>query len=123
VEGFIEVVGEETSSSSELGSAKASFPIFCFNERRKWHGSYSENFVQCFKQHPYKASLQSGVEAQYNSLASHQCLRGNSLYAIANFINPGSAIAKPLIPYVPLSCKIKPVYAIHIIFIVRFFLK
>jgi hypothetical protein len=74
VEGLIEVVGEETSSSSELDSAKTSFPIFCFNKRRKWHRSYSENFVQCFKQHPCKASLQSGVEAQYNSLASHQCM-------------------------------------------------
>jgi hypothetical protein len=68
------VVGEETPSSSELESAKALFPIFCFNERRKWHRSYSEFFVQCFKQHPCQASLQSGVEAQNNSLASHQCL-------------------------------------------------
>jgi hypothetical protein len=32
VEELIEVVGEETSSSSELDSAKASFPIFCFKK-------------------------------------------------------------------------------------------
>jgi hypothetical protein len=48
--------------------------------------------------------------------------QGNSLYAIANFINPGFAITKH-IPYVPLSYKIKHVYDIHTIFIVRFFLK
>jgi hypothetical protein len=43
MEGFIELIGEETSSSSELDSAKASFSILCFNERRKWLRSHSEN--------------------------------------------------------------------------------
>jgi hypothetical protein len=39
----------------------------------------------------------------------------------SNFINPGSAITKPLVPYVPSSCKTNRIYVIHVIFYVRFF--
>jgi hypothetical protein len=48
---------------------------------------------------------------------------GNPIHAITNFINPGSTIAKSLILYVTLDHKINPVYAIHIIITIYFFLK
>jgi hypothetical protein len=48
--------------------------------------------------------------------------RGQLLICLANFINPGSAIAKPFVLYVPLSCKTKPIYVIHVI-LCQFFLK
>ncbi|KAL6623342.1 hypothetical protein ACP70R_033221 [Stipagrostis hirtigluma subsp. patula] len=41
--------------------------------------------------------------------------RANFLFAIANFINPESAIAKPHIPYMPSDCNSVPLYAIHVI--------
>jgi hypothetical protein len=48
-------------------------------------------------------------------------LSTSSLYIIANFINPESVIAKPLILYMPLCYKINPVYTIHIIKLSFFF--
>jgi hypothetical protein len=42
-------------------------------------------------------------------------LWGNLVNAITNFINPGSAIVKSLIMYVPLDHKINLVNAIHVI--------